>query len=76
MRQVLELIPDSWSVELVSGFLIGALRRLVTEKSEAMIVKSLSGAENLQVASAFVEKCTAMGPQFEQIESEIPHSTI
>ncbi|KAL8821410.1 MAG: hypothetical protein Q9191_007312 [Dirinaria sp. TL-2023a] len=68
VRQVLELIPDSWSVELVSGFLIGALRRLVTEKSEAMIVKSLSGAENLQVASAFVEKCTAMGPQIERIE--------
>lgn len=68
VRQVLELIPDSWSVELVSGFLIGAFRRLVTEKSEAMIVKSLSGAENLQVAAAFVEKCTAMGPQFEQVE--------
>ena len=68
VRQVLELIPDSWSVELVSGFLIGAFRRLVSEKSETTIVKSLSGAENLQVASAFVEKCTSMGPQLEQVE--------
>ena len=63
--QVLELIPDSWSVELLSGFLTSAFRRLVYEKNEALILKALSGAENLQVAHAFVEKCEAMGPQIE-----------
>lgn len=69
VRQVLELIPDNWSVELISGFLVSALRRIVTDKSEAMIVKSLSGAENLQVAAAFVEKCSALGPQIEQVDT-------
>jgi len=68
VRQVLELIPENWSVELVSGFLISAFRRINSEKNEAMIVKSLSGAENLQVAAAFVEKCGALGPQIEEIE--------
>ena len=68
VRHVLELIPDNWSVELVSGFLIGAFRRLLSDRSEAMIVKSLSGAENLQVASEFVEKCIAVGPRLEQAE--------
>ena len=68
VRQVLELVPEHWSVELVSGFLISAFRRIITEKNEAMIVKSLSGAENLQVASAFVEKCSALGPRVEEIE--------
>ena len=66
VRQVLELIPENWSVELISGFLVSAFRRIVSEKSETMIVKSLSGAENLQVASALVEKCSALGPQIEE----------
>ena len=66
VRQVLELIPENWSVELVSGFLISAFRRIVSEKSETMIVKSLSGAENLQVATALVEKCSAIGPHIEE----------
>ena len=65
VRQVLDLIPETWSVELVADFLIGAFRRLVQEKNEAMIAKALSGAENLQVADAFVEKCRAVGPQIE-----------
>ena len=68
VHQVLELIPESWSVDLVSGFLVGAFRRLVSEKNEAMIVKSLSGAENLQVALRFVEKSADMGPQIERVE--------
>jgi len=68
VRQVLELIPANWSVELVSGFLISAFRRINTEKNEAMVVKALSGAENLQVAAAFVEKCGALGPRIEEID--------
>ena len=66
VRQVLELIPENWSVDLVSGFLISAFRRIVSEKGESMIAKSLSGAENLQVASALVEKCSALGPHIEE----------
>ena len=68
VHKVLELIPESWSVDLVSGFLVGAFRRLVSEKNEAMIVKSLSGSENLQVALRFVEKSAEMGAQIEGLE--------
>ena len=56
VRDVLELLPDSWSVKLVSGFLASSFRRLVHERNEASITKALSGAENLQIAAAFVEK--------------------
>ena len=66
-REVLDLIPESWSVELVSGFLVSAFRRLVHERNEATIKKALSGAENLQIAAAFVEKCSAFGPQIENV---------
>ena len=68
VHTVLELIPESWSVDLVSGFLVGAFRRLVSEKNEAMMVKSLSGSENLQVALRFVEKSAEMGPEIERVE--------
>ena len=66
VRDVLNLIPESWSVELVSGFLISSFRRLVHERNQASITKALSGAENLQIASAFVEKCSPLGPQIER----------
>ncbi|KAL6720400.1 hypothetical protein ACLMJK_002322 [Lecanora helva] len=65
VRDVLELLPESWSVKLVSGFLVSSFRRLTHERNEAVITKALSGAENLQIASAFVEKCTAIGPHRE-----------
>ncbi len=65
VREVLGLIPESWSVDLISGFLVSALRRLIQEKNEAMITKALSGAENLQVASSYVEKCNELGPQID-----------
>lgn len=68
ISEVLALIPTEWSVEHLSGYLIGAFRRLVEEKNEAMITKALSGAENLQVASTLIEKCTELGPQIEGIQ--------
>ncbi|KAL9043910.1 MAG: hypothetical protein Q9214_002918 [Letrouitia sp. 1 TL-2023] len=68
VSQVLERIPDDWSVELVSGFLISAFRRLVVERNEAAMTKALSSADNLKVAASFVEKCTAIGPRVEEIQ--------
>ena len=67
VRDVLELIPESWSVELASGFLISSFRRLVHERREVTVTKALSGAENLQIAAAFVEKCSEIGPQIEKV---------
>ena len=67
VKDVLDLIPESWSVELVSGFLVSSFRRLVQERNEATITKALSGAENLQIAAAFVEKSCALGPQIEKL---------
>ena len=65
VSEVLALIPTGWSVELLSGFLIGAFRRLVEEKNEALITKALSVAENLQVASILIEKSRELGPHVE-----------
>ncbi|WPH03512.1 Hypothetical protein R9X50_00639200 [Acrodontium crateriforme] len=62
IAEVLNLIPDSWSVEAVSQFLVHALRKLVEERHETAIVKALSGAQNLKQAVAFIEKTEALGP--------------
>ena len=59
---VLSELPDSWSVQMASDFLVGALRRSIQEKNETMIKKALSGAENLRVSEELVEKCEALGP--------------
>lgn len=62
---VLALIPDSWSVDVVAGFLIGALRRLVREKNESVVKRALSGAENLRVSHDLVTAIDEKGSSIE-----------
>ncbi|KAK5995861.1 Transforming growth factor-beta receptor-associated 1-like protein [Cladobotryum mycophilum] len=65
---VLRLVPDSWSVDIVAGFLVGALRRLVAEKHESMVTRALSGAENLRVSYDLV-----VGVEEKGASIEAPH---
>lgn len=62
---VLSLIPDTWSVELVSGFLVSALRHIVRERSQTMVAKALSGSENLKVNAELIGKIDTAGPSIE-----------
>ncbi|KAL2139783.1 hypothetical protein VTI28DRAFT_4699 [Corynascus sepedonium] len=59
--EVLALTPPDWGVEVLGGFLVAALRRLVCERREAMVERALSGAENLRVGFEFVEKVAEKG---------------
>ncbi|KAK3716982.1 hypothetical protein LTR37_006037 [Vermiconidia calcicola] len=70
IAQVLDLIPDSWSVELVSGFLVHALRRMVRERNETVVVKALASAQNLKRSVEFVEKTESIGPTVVTAEVE------
>ncbi|KAI9155253.1 Transforming growth factor-beta receptor-associated protein 1 [Paramyrothecium foliicola] len=63
--EVLGLIPDSWSVDIVAGFLVGALRRLIRQKHQSMITRALSGSENLRVSYDLVVKVDETGPTVE-----------
>ncbi|RBQ74972.1 hypothetical protein FVER14953_07380 [Fusarium verticillioides] len=62
---VLSLIPDDWSVDIIAGFLVGALKRLVGERHEAMLTRVLSGAQNLRVSYDRVAKIDEKGPSIE-----------
>lgn len=65
--EVLAKLPDEWSVDIFSGFLINSLRRLVREKAESDIVKALSDAQNSQMSAEVVEKREAAGPTVERV---------
>ncbi|KAI4602052.1 hypothetical protein KJ359_010918 [Pestalotiopsis sp. 9143b] len=63
--EVLSLIPDTWSVDLVAGFLVRALRRMVVEKNETTVARALSSSQYLRVQHDLVTKIEEKGPTFE-----------
>jgi hypothetical protein len=67
---VLALIPDRWSVDVIAGFLVGALRRLVQEKNEAVMVRALRATENLRVSYDLVVKVGEKGATVEEAPTE------
>lgn len=62
VMDVLNLIPDTWSVDILSNFLVGALRRLVREKSESMVARALSGSQNLRVSHDLIQSIEEKSP--------------
>ncbi|POS85974.1 hypothetical protein EPUL_002724 [Erysiphe pulchra] len=65
IEHVLRIIPDTWSIDLISGFLINALGQIVRERGETMVLKALSGAENLKVNIELIGKISAAGVSIE-----------
>lgn len=65
VMDVLELIPEEWSVDVVGAFLATALRRLVAERHETDIASRLSSAENLRVSWDLIAKMDEKGPTVE-----------
>jgi hypothetical protein len=63
---VLAVLPDDWSVDVFSKYLINSLRRLVREKAESDVVRALSDAQNSQMSNEVVEKREGMGAKFER----------
>ncbi|RMZ90530.1 hypothetical protein DV736_g2236, partial [Chaetothyriales sp. CBS 134916] len=48
-------IPADWSVATLSDFLLRSFRATTTKRNEAVIIKALSAAQNLQIQADFVE---------------------
>ncbi|KAI9791404.1 MAG: hypothetical protein M1816_003972 [Peltula sp. TS41687] len=67
IQQVLSEIPDSWSIELVSEFIINSLRRLLAERNETLVAKALSGADNLQINARLIDESEKIGPAIEGV---------
>ncbi|KAI0415346.1 hypothetical protein F5X98DRAFT_346706 [Xylaria grammica] len=65
VSDILSVIPDSWSVDLVAGFLIKALRQILAEKNETTVARSLSSAQNLKTQHELIVKIEEKGPSIE-----------
>lgn len=50
LQFVLQTIPDSWSVELISSFLISSVRELLKTRKESLLMRGLSREENFRVS--------------------------
>ncbi|KAG0633562.1 hypothetical protein HOY80DRAFT_991005 [Tuber brumale] len=66
VTHVLQVIPDNWSVEMLSGFLMSALRGLVKERAEVSVMKSLRRSEVFKVEADYVARCDNIGPTIER----------
>lgn len=65
VAEVLEQVPDGWSVDAVAGFLAAALRRLVAERHETEVKSKLASAENLRVNWELIAQVDEKGPTVE-----------
>ncbi|GAP87579.1 putative TGF beta receptor associated protein 1 [Rosellinia necatrix] len=65
VNDILSVIPDTWSVDVVAGFLIKALRQIVAEKNETTVARSLSSAQNLKVQHELITQIEEKGPSIE-----------
>ncbi|KJR80374.1 tgf beta receptor associated protein [Sporothrix schenckii 1099-18] len=62
---VLQLLPDSWSIEVTSGFLVHSLRELVRDRNQSTVARALSASENLRVHDELITKADEIGPRVE-----------
>ena len=60
-------IPETWSVDLMSEFLLRTFRTITSERNEAIVVKALSAAQNLQKQAEFIDICEKLGPRVESL---------
>lgn len=61
VREVLELVPDDWSVEILSGFLGRVFRTVVSQTREARIERALSAGLNLRVGTEYIDGMEKVG---------------
>lgn len=68
VSEVLTLVPDEWSVEIISEFLARVLRGLVTSTREARVQRALSAGYNLRVGAEYLEGVEKIGAWVEDAE--------
>lgn len=61
VNEVLATIPDDWSVDILSDFLVYVFRDLVSQGREARVGKALSASLNLRVSVEYSEDLEKRG---------------
>ncbi|KAK2792896.1 hypothetical protein FQN52_002574 [Onygenales sp. PD_12] len=68
IADVLRLVPDEWSVEILSGYLVRVLRGVVSGAREAKVQRALSAGLYLSVQEGYAEEVEKMGGWVEDSE--------
>ena len=72
--EVLSSIPEDWPLSHLSEFLTRTIRKITTEKAEAMVIKALSASQNLQKQAEFIDICEKMGAKIENADEDMAGS--
>lgn len=72
-EQVLNLVPNSWSVDKLSPFFESSLRELLTERNECVINRALTSCANLTANAVTVEKLSSLGVSVDRVAPD--HAT-
>jgi hypothetical protein len=68
VREVLDLVPEDWSVEILSGFFVHVFRGLVSQTREARIERALSAGLNLRIGVEYTDSMEKAGAWVEDGE--------
>ena len=66
--EVLELVPEEWSVGILSGFFVHVFRNLVSQTREARIERALNAGLNLRISVDYNNAMEKSGPWVENAE--------
>lgn len=61
VREVLGLVPDDWSVDILSGFFVYVFRTLLSQTREARIERALSASLNLRIGTEYIDGVEKVG---------------
>lgn len=62
---ILTELPDDWTVDMVSEFLVRSFRQATSERNQIVIVKALAAAQNLMGQVEWIEVCEKVGAKFQ-----------
>jgi hypothetical protein len=68
VREVLELVPEDWSVDILGGFFVHVFRTLVSATRETRIERALSAGLNLRIGAEYIDGMEKAGPWVEEAE--------
>lgn len=68
VREVLDLIPQDWSVDLLNDFFTHIFRDLASQSRESRIERALAASLNLRIGADFIDGMEKAGPWVEEAE--------
>ncbi|KAJ5578423.1 uncharacterized protein N7459_007387 [Penicillium hispanicum] len=68
VREVLDLVPEDWSVDILGGFFVHVFRSLVSQTREVRIERALSAGLSLRIGVDYNDTMEKAGPWLEDAE--------